>query len=146
MKYTNRADLLIAAGESIKMQEKAGIEPVCKLGCTVDSIDNLVFDCGLENYEFPLAVVPDETGKGKPVFIGDELYCEGVERRVKFRAGDYIGDSSRWSWNPPKPKTLLVELPWAIAEIYVESYKDSAFTDGMIARAIGKAIEKEQQK
>ena len=112
MKYANRADLLIAAGESIKMQEKFGItDPVCKFCGEQDVLSGRSFDCP-QDYEFPLAVV-----EGKPVFVGDELYHSIVG---KCRAstdcaeigGMLIGEDNVrcFSWNPPKPKTVMVEL------------------------------------
>jgi hypothetical protein len=103
MKYTNRADLLIAAGESIKMQELAGIEPVGKFEGRFSSyLKNYKFDA-LE-WEFPLAVV-----EGKPVFVGDELYDKNGN---KFIILDCYARVSfvNLSWNPPKPKTVMVEL------------------------------------
>lgn len=118
MKYTNRADLLIAAGESIKMQEKAGIEPVCKCNVVIADIADLFFYADA-NYEFPLAVV-----EGKAVFAGDELYLGTYNKTVKVSAkhDEYDGliyshlnsfgnaGFENFSWNPPKPKTVMVEL------------------------------------
>lgn len=120
MKYTNRADLFIAAGESIKMQEKAGISPDMKIDGDVWPIRFTTFvgddGCGKTDNEFPLAVV-----EGKPVFVGDELYstvngyvyvatdkfCMRKETRTSVNP---IADLDNLSWNPPKPKTVMVEL------------------------------------
>jgi hypothetical protein len=69
-----------------------------------------------KDWQFAIAEV-----EGKPVFIGDELY--GINSKkfiVKWSEnfniyGSYInGSSSAWcidrcSWNPPKPKTIMVE-------------------------------------
>ena len=91
----------------------------------------------------PLAYV-----EGKPVFVGDVIYTPD-DHQMKITDGvisAYGWPFHKCSWNPPKPKTLMVELPFEQAEIYADSYKDSAFTDGMLARAINKAIEKEKQK
>jgi hypothetical protein len=118
MKYESRADLLIAAGESIKMQEEAEINPVVKFEGDVYILEGFKFDTF--DWEFPLAVV-----EGKPVFVGDELYCTDSECAVCKRNGTtkYIAggefDSGYYqaaSLNPPKPKTVMVELPRAVAE------------------------------
>ena len=63
--FKSRADLLIAAGESIKMQESAGINPVCKwCGNRNSYISTMNFTNAPSDYEFPLAVV-----EGKAVFF-----------------------------------------------------------------------------
>lgn len=66
---------------------------------------------GAADYIFALAIV-----EGKPVFVGDELY-DPYERRCRVTglANDncIIGDGRAyhiWSWNPPQPKTVMVEL------------------------------------
>lgn len=117
MKFTNRADLLIAAGESIKMQEKAGIDPMCKIGKQISRVYGTWFCNNADDYEFPLAVV-----EGKPVFNGDVLYCTHPDcyqckknGTTKFIVGDEESDGinpdfSETTWNPPKPKTVMVEL------------------------------------
>jgi hypothetical protein len=52
--------------------------------------------------------------EGRPVFEGDELY--GTETGEKFIASEYLGGLcnsyglQKLSWNPPKPKTVTVEL------------------------------------
>jgi len=130
MKFTNRADLLIAAGESITMQEKAGIEPLmkCAISKRIETISTRDFRANPEFYEFPLAVV-----EGKPVFVGDELYCLISNHKFKVKglingglAFEYVTiydgrvcvsiDSA--SWNQPKPKTVMVELLREDAEHY----------------------------
>jgi len=140
MKFTNRADLLIAAGESITMQEKAGIEPLmkCAISKRIETISTRDFRANPEFYEFPLAVV-----EGKPVFVGDELYDQSG---IKYVAGFAKDQEAIWakpgtpflygksnsgnlyfcqlenaisfSWNPTKPKTVMVELLREDAEHY----------------------------
>jgi len=73
------------------------------------------------SYEFAIAIV-----EGRPVFRGDELYCNdtkviadgvaaafGCEMRVKFPEGMILSvNTARFSWNPPKPKTIsLIDMP-----------------------------------
>lgn len=105
MKYENRADLLIAAGESIKMQGAAGVRvPVCKYGKCIEPFENKLFN-NLSDYEFPISVV-----EGKPVFDGDVLYWRSGAKTI---VSELWGKSVDWhelSWNPPKPKTVMVEL------------------------------------
>ena len=124
MKYETRADLLIAVGESIKMQIAAGAIPKMKHRGNMAHIENIAFIAAPSEYELPLAVV-----EGKPVFIGDELYCKypgcltctdtGVS---KFKATE--GDDYEFaSWNPPKPKTVMVELLREDAEYIIKITK-----------------------
>lgn len=67
--YTNRADLLEAAAKSIRMQEAAGIDPVCKFDRHICSISSCVFKPNDMRYniEFPLVIV-----EGKPVWVGSK--------------------------------------------------------------------------
>jgi hypothetical protein len=143
MKYTSRADLLIAAGESIKMQENAGIDPIGKVNSRIDTLRGYSFlDAGA--YEFPLAVV-----EGKPVFVGDVLYCTYVncgmcESRgtTKFIAGDEDADYAYATWNPPKPKTVMVELlreDAATIEASWEAYPNSELAVSVLT-ALRKAL------
>ena len=104
-KFTNRADLLIAAGESIKMQESAGIKPMCKVDGDLLSIDGRMLTKSFD-YEFPLAVV-----EGKAVFLGDKLYYEDYPTpSIVDDIWNPKGCFDAYSWNPPKPRTVMVEL------------------------------------
>lgn len=111
--YKSRGDLLIAAGESIKMQESAGVEPVCKHMGVVCIAKQLHFDelarkaC---SYEFPLCVV-----EGKAVFVCDDIFVCGLPYRVREGDTNFGG----WSWNPPKPRTVMVELLREDAEYWI---------------------------
>ena len=57
MKYESKADLLIATGESIKMQEAAGIIPILKYRGDVARIEKMSFIVPLSAYELPLTEV-----------------------------------------------------------------------------------------
>lgn len=103
MKYANRADLLEAAAKSIRMQEAAGVEPVCKVRIGICPIKGLSFSDTFNYYEFPLAVV-----EGKPVFVGDVLYDKRGDP-CKMQAHHNL-NWKYWSWTKPKPKTVMVEL------------------------------------
>jgi hypothetical protein len=55
-------------------------------------------------YEFALAIL-----EGRPVFRNDWIYFKGE----KYSANDQLFKFemlSNFSWNPPKPKTVMVEL------------------------------------
>jgi hypothetical protein len=132
MEYTNRADLLIAAGESIKMQEAAGIEPRFKVMGKIRNPYELSFMGSPEDYEFPLAVV-----EGRPVFVGDMLYGTHSGMMYVISADSNVRDilESR-TWTPPKPKTVTIELLREDAEAFVDT-----LTRGRISEAIHKALE-----
>lgn len=73
-------------------------------------------NCWHYNLEFALAIV-----ENKPVFIGDELYFNGEKVVIEERHGDMSHKSFVWksySWNPPKPKTVMVELSVNDAEFW----------------------------
>ena len=145
MKYTSRADLLIAAGKSIKMQEKAGIEPVVKHSGMLEKASFWNYNSLQYDYEFPLSVV-----EGKPVFVGDKLFNprgdmitmhEGIPTTAK------DGGIFDLSWNPPKPKTVMVELSFIAAENYARTnidFYDSKNTHSdlvTVVKACRKALE-----
>jgi hypothetical protein len=148
MRYTNRADLLIAAGESIKMQEKFGVTvPVCKFCGNQGLLFGRSFD-DPRDYEFPIAVV-----EGKPVFVGDELW--NVPNNFKFvvRGSDMLCEKLRilgenstcaWicdaSWTPPKPKTVMVELLREDADGYA-NWRMGTARDIRFYESIRKALE-----
>lgn len=61
-------------------------------------------------YELALGII-----EGKPVWEGDIIYNEcGVDFPAK-RTYEYPGC---WSWNPPKPKTVMVELTVEDVELW----------------------------
>ena len=144
--YKSRADLLIAAGESIKMQEAAGCRPVGKYEGRVDFLSNYSWDSGLEEYELPLAVV-----EGKAVFVGDELYdIWGNTCKANHIADSWYGVPSMWSkdrgcfahlnectWLPPKPKTVMVELTIDAAKYLVATNT----VPSIISKACFRALE-----
>jgi len=106
MKYTSRAQLLRDAADSIEMQEKAGIEPFYKIGEYIQdvSLNKSSLHFGFD-YEFPLAVV-----EGKPVFVGDKLYDNQGVLKTMYATDDREWIANTTSWNPPNPKTVMVEL------------------------------------
>lgn len=53
--------------------------------------------------------------EGKPVFIGDELYHNGV-KTIANECYSFI-DIEDWSWNPPKSKTITVTIPFPISVV-----------------------------
>lgn len=65
----------------------------------------LEFTSPAEDYELALGIV-----EGKPLFVGDTYYnpsgC-GVISNDSYRPQSYLDDCS---WNPPKSKTVMVEM------------------------------------
>ena len=132
------------------MQEAAKAEPMCKVdgelySCKCAGFSPLLFPTEL--YEFPLAVV-----EGKAVFVGDELFygdsavtiCE--DNSVRFIKMQSTQSPIFWhlmSWNPPKPKTVMVELLREDAESLGDCWKDSHFKEGArrVSDAARKAVE-----
>lgn len=55
--------------------------------------------------------------EGKPVWEGDELYY--LSNKCVATAGQG-GHFTGWSWKPPKPETVMVELPISMAKYYGE--------------------------
>ena len=86
----------------------------------------------------PLAYV-----EGKPVFVGDELYTEDGRKFIApigNSFGEYMtfGAGHKWSWNPPKPNTVMVELPYDYVEVH------SILTcDTTLVNACRKALEEQ---
>jgi len=130
MKYTSRVQLLRDAADSIEMQEKHGIIPTARVNYLRAPLLTYGHFYITNDWEFPLAVV-----EGKPVFVGDELYLDG--NKIKTWNGMDIGCLPRWSWNPPKPKTVMVELLVEDAERCAKQSYDFA----SIADACRKALE-----
>jgi hypothetical protein len=62
------------------------------------------FDDSPDRYEACLAII-----EGKPVFKGDELYQDGI-KQISGLTRFIVNNGISWSWNPPKPKTVMVEL------------------------------------
>lgn len=136
MKYTSRADLLIAAGESIKMQEKAGIEPVCKIDKDIEKLSYVSFILDEDRYEFPLAVV-----EGKPVFAGDKMYNTNTGCELSVHP-EWTTCWDSLSWNQPKPATVMVELPVSVAEKWANPENFSLLSVTDVQEACRKALEK----
>lgn len=108
-----RADLFEAAAKMMRMCDKAGIPYACKVGgYRNEYAGGLNFRDEPSIYEFPLAIV-----ENRPVFVGDELYSINSGEKLVIQK-PFIDPcfTPAWcamvSWNPPKPKTLLVELQY----------------------------------
>ena len=64
----------------------------------------------LDETEFALSIV-----EGKPVFKGDKLYCDG-RKQIAGVTRFFVDDGISWSWNPPKPKTVMLEVSIEVAK------------------------------
>lgn len=81
------------------------------------------FDGNIANYECALGII-----EGKPVFKGNEIYHGHDKVRVVEAANTQFGIADQYrlswiyiedcSWNPPKPKTVMVELLRTDVEYY----------------------------
>ena len=105
--FSTRAEILRAAADSIEMQEKAGVAPYFRYENSEWCIyvESALLFYNQSSIEFPLAVV-----EGKHVWEGDELWLLATGEKVT--AGQYPISLilATGSWNPPKPKTVMVEL------------------------------------
>jgi len=92
----------------------------------------LNFEAVPSSYEPCLAIV-----EGKPVFKGDLLYYgySGLQTFIQDKMSP-----EKWSWNQPKPKTVMVEVQYNVAEKYAERNPSSACYFSM-AEACKKALE-----
>ena len=96
----------------------------------------------IEHVELALGVV-----EGKPVWKGDALYCGSTRYTVVSTHGELHGmPIASWSWKPPKPKTVMVELLVEDAEAFYAAYGSMhiGYSRGRIARACRKALEELQ--
>lgn len=84
-------------------------------------------------YEFALGVV-----EGKPVWEGDEIYRLDGHKFTACEYGMSRCDHNKLSWNPPQPKTVMVELLIEDAE---DMARQRAFDSARIAVACRKALE-----
>ena len=66
-------------------------------------------------YTFAITILPDETGRGKPVFVGDKLYANNcaepltIKGLSTIRGNLFVGECMNYdigilSWTPPTPK------------------------------------------
>ena len=85
-----------------------------------------------EQYELALGVV-----EGRPVWEGDKIYsAQGVCFYASCKE-----ELDGCSWNPPKPKTVMVELLVNDAEIFADCYAEMPGTvHKNIAEACRKAL------
>ena len=107
-------ELLEAQARMMRMAEKYGLDEWRKLissrlsnGAWCNNVAN-PFDSYWDDRRFALGVV-----EGNPVFDGDTLWHCNRKFTADGHLPDYIADMknpSELSWNPPKPKTVMVEL------------------------------------
>jgi len=157
-----RADLFEAAAKMMRICDEAEIQHTFKFGgIRYTNIENrpLSFSHDSYMYEFPLAIV-----EGKPVFVGDELYEDGnkvvvVSKHPNCDSLQWLGVGAfkdeallgmpleHWSWNPPTPATVMVELLREDAEFMFSAYSadEPPFCKSKTARiaeACRKALDK----
>lgn len=90
------------------------------------------------HYEFALGVV-----EGKPVWKGDEVHTINGKHIASGNEADWFW--SQCSWNPPAPKTIMVELPIEDVEFYsnikVAELLGTQYPNGRLELACKKALE-----
>ena len=144
-----QAELHEGWARTIRMCAKAGVKPCYKYK---DILQPLYPEfCGeFVYYEFPAAVV-----EGKCVFKLDVMYCgdtafivSGVRREAS--VFESLSPKPRYyliehcSWNPPKPKTILVEHLLSDVEYIAECLRHCGDYSSRISDDFRKALEKER--
>lgn len=142
-----RADLFEAAAKMMRMCDEAGICNTYKVKgilCAGEWQMNLPIN--FNYYEFPIAII-----EGRPVFVGDEVWFTGSDilspMKIVVKEADsrnFLADSGvvygrrSISWNPPKPKTVKIEIPIEDAE-YLATYGGGHIRN--VVEACRKAVE-----
>jgi hypothetical protein len=109
------AELYLEAARVAKMIEGTNLRlgDCFKLDGVPFNSHYISFDSSPDRYEACLFVV-----EGKPVFKGDYMYHPAY---VSAQRIDELSILSEWSWNPPKPKTVMVELLVEDAQYIISS-------------------------
>lgn len=133
-----QSELLRKQADMMDMAEKYGIDDWRKLVRVYHSGSEtwLSFasrEClfSIEQYhshKFALGVV-----EGRPVFEGDTLYFNGIPARIRTSL-----NLDGWTWNPPKPRTVMVELLREDAEAIARDHYELV----RLREACRKALEK----
>ena len=119
-----KSDLYREYARVIDMCEGTGLEQFdCMkyMGCIYrdhNGSKNPSFDRPASEFSFALAIV-----EGKPVFEGDVLYdSKGNKYNIPSGAEWYWNN---YSWTQPKPATITVTIPYAVAKSFLEVDKIS---------------------
>ena len=130
-----KSELLGRAKQSLDECIAAGIDdPKCKYENRLCNLIEMELRGTFELYEFHLGII-----EGKQVFNGDVLYSKSHPNGYK--NFDVIGDLSLYgfSWNPPKPKTVMVEFSIGDAKFFIENgylkYDSKVFIHNEFVRA-----------
>lgn len=95
----------------------------------------LMFSSPESSYEIALGIV-----EGKPVWKGDRLYS--TLSKEMFAAEINLGTNSPYySWNPPKPKTVVVELPLDYVKNQAALSKHQRIWPTILSKACAEALE-----
>jgi hypothetical protein len=109
------AELYLEAARVVKMIEGTNLRvgDCFKLNGIPFNSHHINFDSSPDRYEACLTIV-----EGKPVFKGDYMYHPAYESAQRI---DELSIPSEWSWNPPKPKTVMVEMLFEDAQYVISS-------------------------
>lgn len=109
------SEFFLEVSRCFSLAENTGCNDVFRIGGVTRDIRNIGFNCvAREKYIFALGVV-----EGKGVFKGDKFWSAASGN--EYIADTYYGDSIittsgigmctiNLSWQPPKPKTVMIEL------------------------------------
>lgn len=141
MTFKTKQEVLRAAADWMDVCEKAGIEAKCKIAGCIWAMRDCDFNGLKYSYEFPLGILDV-----KEVWADSVVYWEdGVKREAKFcifgkpcftNLHNLALDG--FSWEPPKPKTITIELSVAMAEYYSKLVNQDT---SVMAFACRKALE-----
>jgi len=109
------------------------ISKVTKLNGCINSMPKTLFNLSPELYEFSLAIV-----ENKPVFKGDTLYSPNGTMYSVY--SQYIFDWALMSWNPPKPRTVMLEVSLDVAVDISSWAKDVGKKHSELGHAAIKAL------
>lgn len=113
-----QADFFRKVTKLLEMCEKFGVDkPLVRYkghGSLLFDLEQALRAIDYNNFEFPLGVI-----EGKLAWEGDVAYYYGSRYTL---TEAYINGTpyDKWSWTPPKPKTVMVELTVEDAEEWLE--------------------------
>lgn len=142
-------------GVIVPMAEAAGIYPwLCVTAFKGDIFDDHpLFNCDPGCYTFALTILPDETGRGKPVFVGDKLYANNcaepltIKGLSTIRGNLFVGECMNYdigilSWTPPTPKVTPKKRTFML-ELDEDEVKSMVYVPLSVQAKLIKLLEKE---
>lgn len=114
-------------------------EVLTMVGCS-ETFTSEPMLCGPKNmYTTVLGIV-----EGKPVWEGDTLYNKITNQ--EFKVKNFTRAFHTYSWNPSKPKTVMVELPLDYVKNQAVLYKPEKYQLDPLSKACAEALETEKDQ